>query len=234
MTISKKVTVGVLALQGAFIEHIKHFKGATKSGYSDYEFDFIEVRTEEQLDRCDGLVIPGGESTAISLIAQRTGLLGPLMHYVKSERPIWGTCAGLIFLSTQVENGKPGQQLLGGMNIQVKRNAFGRQLQSFQSDLDFSSFIPLVSDFPTIFIRAPVITNVLSDIEESENIDNEIIHSKNDYENKAPVQILHQLDNGLIVAVRQGTKLGTSFHPELSDDYRFHKWFIDEFITKTV
>ena len=234
MTITKKVTVGVLALQGAFIEHIKHFEGATKNGYSDYEFNFIEVRTEEQLDRCHGLVIPGGESTAISLIAQRTDLLGPLMHYVKSERPIWGTCAGLIFLSTQVENGKPGQQLLGGMNIQVKRNAFGRQLQSFQSDLDFSSFIPLVSDFPTIFIRAPVITNVLSDINGSENVDNEIIHSKNDYENKAPVQILHQLDNGLVVAVRQGTKLGTSFHPELSDDYRFHKWFIDEFITKAV
>ena len=180
MTITKKVTVGVLALQGAFIEHIKHFEGATKNGYSDFEFDFIEVRTEEQLNRCHGLVIPGGESTAISLIAQRTDLLGPLMHYVKSERPIWGTCAGLIFLSTQVENGKPGQQLLGGMNIQVKRNAFGRQLQSFQSDLDFSSFVPLVSDFPTIFIRAPVITSVLSDINGSENVDNEIIHSNND------------------------------------------------------
>lgn len=234
MTITRKVTVGVLALQGAFIEHVKHFEGATKDGYSDYEFDFIEVRTEEQLDRCHGLVIPGGESTAISLIAQRTNLLEPLMHYVKSEKPIWGTCAGLIFLSTQVENGKPGQQLLGGMNIQVKRNAFGRQLQSFQANLDFSSFITLVSDFPTIFIRAPVITDVISDSNGYENANDEIIHSKNDYENKTPVQILHQLDSGLIVAVRQGTKLGTSFHPELSNDYRFHKWFIDEFIVKAL
>ena len=187
MTITRNVTVGVLALQGAFIEHIKHFEGATKSGYSDYEFSFIEIRTEEQLEKCHGLVIPGGESTAISLIAQRTNLLGPLMRYVKSEKPIWGTCAGLIFLSTQVENGKPGQQLLGGMNIQVKRNAFGRQLQSFQSDLDFSSFIPLVYDFPTIFIRAPVITSVLSDINGPEDVNDFIIHTKNDYENKAPV-----------------------------------------------
>lgn len=234
MTISRKITVGVLALQGAFIEHIKHFEGATKNGYSDCEFEFIEVRTEEQLDRCHGLVIPGGESTAISLIAQRTNLLTLLMHYVRSEKPIWGTCAGLIFLSTQVENGKPGQQLLGGMSIQVKRNAFGRQLQSFQADLDFSSFISLVTDFPTIFIRAPVITSVLSDANGPKNVSDDIIHSKNDYENKAPVEILHQLDDGLIVAVRQGTKLGTSFHPELSSDYRFHKWFIDEFVVKAL
>lgn len=234
MTRARKVTVGVLALQGAFIEHIHHLQGAVEKGYSDYEFEFIEVRTEEQLNRCQGLVIPGGESTTISLIAQRTDMLVPLMHYVKSEKPIWGTCAGLIFLSSQVENGKPGQQLLGGMDIQVKRNAFGRQLQSFQADLDFSAFISLVVDFPTLFIRAPVITSILSDTKNLENCSPDLLHSKNDYENKAPVEILHQLENGLIVAVRQGTKLGTSFHPELSNDYRFHKWFIDEFVVKSL
>lgn len=232
MTVSQKVTVGVLALQGAFIEHIKHFENATQGEYAEFEFEFIEVRTEEQLVPCDGLVIPGGESTSISLIAQRTNLLFPLMEYVKLGKPIWGTCAGLIFLSKQVVNGKTGQQILGGMDIQVKRNAFGRQLQSFKTDLDFSSFISLVRDFPTIFIRAPVITNILSDNTSSEDVEGEIIHSKNDYINDAPVEILHQLDDGLIVAVRQGNKLGTSFHPELSDDHRFHKWFIDEFIVK--
>lgn len=220
MTVEK--TVGVLALQGAFIEHIQHFE---KCQIED--INFIEVRTPEELSKCHGLVIPGGESTSISLIAQRTGLLQPLMDFVNANKPIWGTCAGLIFLSKQIVNGKPGQKILGGMDIQVERNAFGRQLDSFQADLDFSSFIPGVKDFPTMFIRAPIISKILDG---SEKESEDIIYSENDYNSESKVEVLHQLENGRLVAVRQGNKLGTSFHPELADDIRFHKWFLEEFI----
>ncbi|CAK7905503.1 pyridoxal 5'-phosphate synthase subunit Sno1p [[Candida] anglica] len=228
---TKSIIVGVLALQGAFAEHISHFEKASK--IHNTNFSFIEVRTAEELAVCDGLVIPGGESTSIALIAQRTHLLEPLMEYVRSEKPVWGTCAGLIFLSKQISDGRIGQQLLGGMDILVRRNAFGRQLASFEAPLDFSSFVPGVTDFPTVFIRAPVVEKILENENEIlEKSDSSIIHSTNtSYSNPAEVKILHQLDNGLIVAVRQGSKLGTSFHPELSDDTRFHEWFLNEFMT---
>lgn len=235
MTCDAEVTIGVLALQGAFIEHLTHFKRATASGYHDVRFHFLEVRTEGELALCDGLVIPGGESTAISLVAQRTELLEPLMAYIRSERPVWGTCAGLIFLAKEIEGGKPGQQSLGGIDVRVRRNAFGRQLDSFKADLDFSHFLPGATKFPTVFIRAPVISKILDGEESSQLIDQDaasskVIRSKNNYQNPGDLSVLHQLEDGLIVAVRQGSKLGTSFHPELSDDYRFHKWFIDEFV----
>ena len=216
-------TVGVLALQGAFIEHITHLQRA------DPLIKCIEVRTPEELDTCDALVIPGGESTLISLIAERTGLLEPLKTYIRSENPVWGTCAGLIFLAKRVTNGRPGQKLLGGMDITVQRNAFGRQLDSFEQELDFSSFINNLHAFPAVFIRAPVVQTVLSN-SESVASGQAIIMSDNNYTNPANVEILHQLENGFIVAVRQGTKLGTSFHPELAEDSLFHKWFLDEFV----
>lgn len=162
------------------------------------------------------------------MIAERTDMLEPLYAYVRSDKPIWGTCAGLIFLSKEIINGRPGQHILGGMSIQVKRNAFGRQLDSFNTPLDFSSFIPGCTNFPTTFIRAPVITKIL--IEDSPSGDLNIIRSKNDYVNTHPVEILHKLENGFLVAVKQGNKLGTSFHPELSDDISFHKWFLHHFI----
>lgn len=228
MSVTKKV-VGVLALQGAFTEHIQHFQKATEKNYSKHQFIFLEVRTEEELAQCDALVIPGGESTSMSLIAESTGLLEPLQEFVRNK-PVWGTCAGLIFISRRVENGKLGQKILGAMDIQVKRNAFGRQLDSFVIDLDFSAFIPDVTKFPTVFIRAPVVTSVSLQKEPCINDADSIIVSSNNYVNTAPVEVLHKLANGLVVAVRQGNKLGTSFHPELSDDHSFHKWFIDEFV----
>lgn len=232
MTVEKLCKIGILALQGAFIEHVKHLEEIISKEDYDCEIKVIEVRTENELLQCDALIIPGGESTTMSLVAERTGLLQPLMDFVKSEKPIWGTCAGLILLARCIENGKSGQKLLGGIDIQVKRNAFGRQLDSFQADLDFSNFIDLlVTKFPTVFIRAPIISEITPEATELKP-SGDIITSANDYINKAPVEILHQLDNGLIVAVRQGNKLGTSFHPELSNDYRFHKWFLDEFIIK--
>lgn len=214
-------TVGVLALQGAYREHIEMFKRVAPPA-----FEFIEVRTEPQLAACDALVIPGGESTAIALIALRTNLLEPLMAFVRSEKPVWGTCAGLIFLARQIINGQAGQQILGGLDVVVRRNAFGRQLDSFEQRLDFSRFIPGVTDFPTVFIRAPVVDSVLAD----HVMQPGLVQSQNSYQNPAAVEVLHRLELGLIVAVRQGTKLGTLFHPELLDDARFHRWFLEEFV----
>lgn len=200
-------TIGVLALQGAFAEHINYLTQAGAELAVDIQV--IEVKTEEQLFQCDALVIPGGESTAISLISECTGLLEPLRKFCQDpKKPVWGTCAGLIFLGTSLVNGREDQKQLGGIDIEVTRNAFGRQLDSKTIDLDFSSFIPGVTHFSATFIRAPVISKV-----------------------GEGVTVLSQLeDTGFIVAVRQGLKLGTSFHPELDDTALFHKWFLTEFV----
>lgn len=232
-------TVGVLALQGAFEEHLQYLTRAAESGkLSKYTFSFDAIRTADQLDKCDALVIPGGESTAMSLIAERTGLLEPLVRFVQTK-PVWGTCAGLIFLASRITNAKPHQKALGGLSVEVARNAFGRQLDSFVCDSDFSKFAPSVDSFPTVFIRAPVVTAVYDPTtpnsaptlvgpkvpDQSNSI---IVEAKQT--NNEKVEILHALDNGLIVAVRQGNKLGTSFHPELSPDDSFHAWFLSEFV----
>lgn len=233
-------TVGVLALQGAFAEHLQYLARAAESGkLSKYEFKFHAVRTVEELQQCDGLVIPGGESTSMSLIAERTGMLEPLIKFVE-EKPVWGTCAGLIFLASRITNAKSHQKALGGLSVQVARNAFGRQLDSFVTDSDFSAFAKSLDAFPTVFIRAPVVTAILDPVspngdaativgpkvpDQSNTI---IVEGKQ--VNKEKVEILHALDNGLIVAVRQGNKLGTSFHPELSPSHAFHAWFLEEFI----
>lgn len=229
---TRQIIVGVLALQGAFIEHIQYFNQAITLESYKYDFKFIEVKTKPQLDSCDGLVIPGGESTSMSLIAERTNMLEPLMEFVKTK-PVWGTCAGLIFLAKYLIGGKVDQKLLGGIDIEVTRNAFGRQLDSFEIDLDFSNFIPNCTNFSTFFIRAPVITLI-----SPKSISESCTISSNDYINPDPVQVLYTLsykDKDLIVAVKQGLKLGTSFHPELSNgDARFHKYFLDEFVIKSV
>jgi 5'-phosphate synthase pdxT subunit len=239
MTGTERYVVGVLALQGAFREHLDLLKAATR-GYDTVDFQYVEVRTESELNNCDALVVPGGESTSMSLIAERTNMLVPLQQFISSNKPIWGTCAGLIFLSKQILNGRPDQKALGALDIQVKRNAFGRQQDSFEANLDFSSFIPGVDSFPTIFIRAPVISKVLATPYNDEYLpigqiddDGDIIYSTTKFHNEAPVEMLHNLQSGLVVAARQGNILVTSFHPELSDDYRFHKWFIDDFVLKS-
>ena len=217
----KRVTIGVLALQGAFIEHVYHLQRCAREYLNEYGLDALEVitvRTVSELERCDALVIPGGESTSISLIAQRTGLHEHLVRFVHDPtKAIWGTCAGLIFISQQVVNGSEHVSPLGLLKVSVKRNAFGRQTHSFTKECDFSGFIPGCTDFPATFIRAPVIDKIL-DPEE--------------------VEILYSLPSttpdvpDLIVAVRQGDRvLGTSFHPELaSTDIRFHDWFIKRFV----
>ncbi|KAF7594530.1 hypothetical protein BBP40_008977 [Aspergillus hancockii] len=166
-----RITVGVLALQGAFYEHIQLLKQAaailtTDSDASSSQWDFIEVRTPQELDRCDALILPGGESTTMSLVAARSNVLEPLREFVKVHRkPTWGTCAGLILLAESANRTKKGgQELIGGLDVRVNRNHFGRQTESFQAPLD----LPFLntpgqeqSPFPAVFIRAPVVEKIL-------------------------------------------------------------------------
>lgn len=204
--------VGILALQGAFIEHIQHLEKCITE--NKYDLSVTTVKTPEELEICDALIIPGGESTSMSLIAQRTGMYPHLLKFVHDpSKAIWGTCAGLIYLSKELSNEKELVKPLNLLKVKVKRNAFGRQAQSFIKDCDFSSFIPDCTDFPTVFIRAPVIETILDPQE---------------------VLPLYTLDNGLIVAATQGKNiLATSFHPELAEnDSRFHDWFIKKFVLK--
>ncbi|GAV55491.1 hypothetical protein ZYGR_0AV01220 [Zygosaccharomyces rouxii] len=203
--------IGVLALQGAFIEHIQHLNRCIEQ--NSYNLKVIAVRTAEELNQCDALIIPGGESTSMSLIAQRTGMYKPLYDFVRNpSKAVWGTCAGLIYISKEVSNEQELLKPLELLEVKVKRNAFGRQAQSFIQDCDFSSFVPGVHDFPTVFIRAPVIEEI---------------------SDPKRVKPLYALDNGLIVAAIQDENiLATSFHPELADDVRFHDWFIRRFVIK--
>ena len=198
------LNIGVLALQGAFIEHSKILKqlGAT----------VVEVRKAEQLTHLDGLIIPGGESTSIGLIAERWGLIEPLRAWVQAGKPTWGICAGMILLAERAEGQKAGgQPLLGGLDITVNRNYFGRQVDSFEMLLDTPQ-IPALGDgaepCSAIFIRAPVITAIGQGVE--------------------PLASLSAADDvKLIVAVRQGSILATVFHPELTADIRWHQLFLD-------
>jgi 5'-phosphate synthase pdxT subunit len=185
--------IGVLALQGAFIEHEKILAriGA----------ETVEVRLPQHLEELDGLIIPGGESTTIGKVARRWGLLEPLCAFARSGRPLWGTCAGMIFIAREVVDGKPDQPLLALMDVTVRRNAFGRQVDSFEADLD----VPVLGKEPfhAVFIRAPLIEQVGNGVE-----------------------ILAKLEDGAIVAVQQGNLLATAFHPELTEDDRFHRYFL--------
>ncbi|KAI7226891.1 SNO glutamine amidotransferase [Hortaea werneckii] len=166
-----QLTIGVLALQGAFIEHIKLLELAAADYLQHYQqqqpitFSFIEVRNPAALATCDALIIPGGESTSMALIAERTALLEPLRDFVKlARKPVWGTCAGLILLAEEANRSKAtGQQLIGGLDVRVQRNFFGRQVESFEAELA----LPVIlggegaERFHTVFIRAPVVEKVL-------------------------------------------------------------------------
>ncbi|KAG5297812.1 glutamine amidotransferase subunit pdxT [Histoplasma ohiense] len=168
------ITVGVLALQGAFYEHLKLLRkaAASLSPNEPQKWNFIEVRTPTELERCDGLIIPGGESTTISLVAARSRLLEPLRDFVKfHRRPTWGTCAGLILLAESANRTKEGgQELIGGLDVRVNRNHFGRQTESFQTPLNLpflaegrlkSEVSDQATTFMGVFIRAPVVEKVL-------------------------------------------------------------------------
>lgn len=193
--------IGVLAVQGAFIEHEKIL---ARSGAEP-----VEVRLPEHLEGLDGLIIPGGESTTIGKVAQEWGLMEPMRAFAESGRPLWGTCAGMILMAGEVSDSVPGQPLLGLMDVTVRRNAFGRQVDSFEADLEVPALGEQSFDgaqdrpFHAVFIRAPLIERVGKGVE-----------------------TLAQLEDGKAVAVRQGNLLATAFHPELTDDERFHRYFL--------
>ncbi|KAF2469369.1 SNO glutamine amidotransferase [Lindgomyces ingoldianus] len=173
MTVSEPdVTVGVLALQGAFSEHLQLLRQAAasleKKNIDGSKWRFLEIRTPEELRLCDALILPGGESTTMSLVAARSGMLEPLREFVKVLRkPTWGTCAGLILLAESANRTKKGgQDLIGGLDVRVNRNHFGRQVESFQTNLS----LPFLGDslgkranqpFRCVFIRAPVVEKIL-------------------------------------------------------------------------
>jgi 5'-phosphate synthase pdxT subunit len=185
--------LGVLALQGAFAEHEKVLTGIG--------VEPVEVRLPKHLEGVGGLIIPGGESTTIGQVAEEWGLLEPIRAFARSGRPLWGTCAGMILMAREVVDGVQGQPLLRLLDIAVRRNAFGRQVDSFEADLD----VPVLGGEPfhAVFIRAPLIERVGESVE-----------------------ILARLDDGTVVAVRQGNLLATAFHPELTEDDRFHRYFM--------
>ena len=182
---------GVLGLQGDFREHLDTFERLGTTA--------VDVRRPDQLDDIDALVIPGGESTTIGKLAEQYGFIPKLRARVADGMAVWGTCAGAIFIARDVP-GHP-HPIAGLMDIRVRRNAFGRQLDSFEADLD----VPVLGadPFHAVFIRAPLIESVGSGVE-----------------------VLSKMGDGTIVAARQGTLLATSFHPELTHDGRFHAYFL--------
>ena len=187
--------IGVLALQGDFFEHQKIL--------ASLAIDSKQVRLSTELNGLDGLIIPGGESTTIGKLAVDFNLVGPLRTFAK-DHAIWGTCAGSIFLSKDARRDQP---LLEIMDIKVERNAFGRQVDSFETDIEVSALAKFSKENPpfhAFFIRAPLIEEVGNGVD-----------------------ILAKLPNGKIVAARQGKLLATSFHPELTSDNRFHRYFLE-------
>jgi pyridoxal 5'-phosphate synthase pdxT subunit len=189
------VKIGVLALQGAFIEHQKIMEGLGA--------EVTQVRLPSDLEELQGLIIPGGESTTIGKLAVDFKMMEPLREYVR-DHAVWGTCAGSIFLSKDASREQP---LLSMMDIKVERNAFGRQVDSFEIDLDIpclKKVSPLDAPFHAIFIRAPLIEKVGKGVE-----------------------VLASLSDGRIVAAQEGRWLATSFHPELTSDDRFHRYFLE-------
>lgn len=190
-------TIGVLAVQGDVREHRRMLDGLGVRS--------VAVRRTSDLDACAGLVIPGGESTTMAKLAATFDLVEPIRQRVKEGLPAFGTCAGMILLADRIEDGTPDQETFGGLDITVRRNAFGRQVDSFEDDLDFAG---LAEPVHAVFIRAPWVEAV-----------------------GGGVEVLARVEQGAaagrIVAVRQGSLMATSFHPEVGGDSRVHRMFVD-------
>ncbi len=191
-------TIGVLALQGDVREHqaMLHLAGA----------ETLRVRRPEELDRVDGIVMPGGESTTMYKLARTFELFEPLQAALRGGLPAFGTCAGMIMLADRIEGGVAGQETFGGLDVVVRRNAFGRQVDSFEADLDVAG---MAEPFHALFIRAPWVEKVGSDVQ-------------------VVATVASGAEMGRIVAVRQANLLATSFHPEITGDHRFHQLFVDQ------
>ena len=196
------VTVGVLALQGDVREHVHALESVGAHA--------VPVRRQRELDAVDALVIPGGESTTIDKLLRAFELFAPVQERLRAGMPAYGSCAGMILLADRVLGGIEGQQTLGGVDVTVRRNAFGRQVESFETDLDVAGVDGSVH---AVFIRAPWVEEV-----------------------GPAASVLARVESGpaagRIVAVRQGPLLVTSFHPEVTNDYRFHAYFLEKVLAR--
>ena len=190
-------SIGVFALQGDVREHVHTLQ---RLGV-----DAFTVRRPDELARCDALVLPGGESTTMYKLARTFDLFEPLVERIRGGMPTFGTCAGMIMLADRIEDGIDGQETLGGLDITVRRNAFGRQVDSFEGDIDVAG---LDDPVHAVFIRAPWVEQVGESVE-------------------VLATIPAGEAAGRIVAVRQGSLMATSFHPEVGDDDRIHRYFVD-------
>lgn len=184
--------VGVFALQGDVREHLQTL--------TDLGADAFPVRRPGELERCDALVLPGGESTTMAKLARTFELLDPMRERIAGGMPTFGTCAGMILLADRIEDGTADQETIGGLDVTVRRNAFGRQVDSFEDDLDFTG---MTEPIHAVFIRAPWV------------------------EETGPAVEVLAVAKGHPVAVRQGHLLATSFHPEVDGDGRVHRVFLD-------
>jgi len=193
--------IGVLALQGDFREHLVAAKSAGHAA--------LTVRRPEELAEIDALILPGGESTTIAHLASTFELMQPIRDRIKAGMPVYGSCAGMILLADRIIDGTSDQKTFGGIDMTVRRNAFGRQADSFESDLDFQGEV-----LRAVFIRAPWVEEVAASVEVLSSV-------------KTP-QGVHA------VAVRQGRLLATSFHPELTGDLRVHRYFFDQVCTGAI
>jgi 5'-phosphate synthase pdxT subunit len=190
-------TIGVLAFQGDVREHLLATERAGAKA--------IEVRTTKELASIDGLIIPGGESTTISKLARIFDLFDPLKSAISYGLPTFGTCAGLILLADRILDGIEGQETFGGLDVTVRRNAFGHQSESFETELDFKG---IDGSLVAAFIRAPIIEEV-----------------------GPGAEVMSTLENGTIVGVRQGSLLGISFHPEVTGEDRVHRYFLEHMVS---
>ncbi len=187
--------IGVLALQGDFREHLYALGRIGVEG--------VGVRTQQELASVDGLIIPGGESTTIGKLARIFDLFEPIQSAIRSGLPTFGTCAGLIMLADRIVDGVAGQETFGGLDVTVRRNAFGNQLDSSESDIEF---VGVGQPIHVAFIRAPLIVDA------------------------GTATVRASLEDGRIVGVSQGNILGISFHPEVTNDDSVHKLFLEEFV----
>ena len=193
--------IGVLALQGDFREHLVAAKNAGHAA--------LTVRRPEELAEVDALILPGGESTTIAHLASTFNLMQPIRDRIKSGMPVYGSCAGMILLADRIIDGSDGQETFGGIDMTVRRNAFGRQVDSFESDLDFQG-----GNLHAVFIRAPWVEEV--------GATGEVLAT------------VKTAKGSHAVAVRQGRLLATSVHPELTGDLRVHRYFFDQVCTGAI
>jgi len=215
-TTDRMTRIGVLALQGDFREHIRALQGLGVKAHP--------VRLPKDLAEVDGLVIPGGESTTIGKLMVAYELVQPLRELIAAGTPVWGTCAGMILLARETDNALAGQPLLATMNVRVRRNAFGTQRESFEADLR----VPVLGEAPyhAVFIRAPVVECTGEGVEVLARLDPGEAAPQDDTNSAEMSGAGANSDGANIVAVRQGSLLGTAFHPEVTEDLRFHEYFL--------